>query len=61
MHARADAVRHASHEADRDVVRIEAADLDDILAGTEVPYLVDAVALGVVVLLSTSVNAPAGT
>ena len=45
----ADAVRHPSHEGDLDVLRIEAAHLDDVLAGTEVPDQVDAVTLRVVV------------
>ena len=45
----ADAVRHPSHEGDLDVLRIETADLDDVLAGTEVPDQVDAVALRVVI------------
>ena len=45
----ADAVRHPSHEGDLDILRLEAADLDDILAGAEVPDQIDPVTLGVVI------------
>ena len=47
--AAADAVRHPPHEGNLDVLRLEPAHLDDVLAGTEVPDQIDAVAFRVIV------------